>query len=333
MTTRLTVLPDTAIAAIANDEDIFTYAQLYYGELAESRSKDGKKFRTKVIDYTSWDTVKLFTPLAATLFNRGTTRYLFYLDHANVINDLVYENGKWRVGDLGRLGVVTAHYSKLAAVTLQDPAETIYVFYQTSDKAGDIREVRGYDGNWQSDTHDFGDPPLFGTSLAAVQPEPGVTIHSPAGDSIPVVFFQEDNLKLAELQAQDFRELKPITPKPSPHTPLAAVDDGNNAYLFYTSDENEIRRITIGWDGQQLGPLSIAATTPKGNIAAVIWKGKILGGVEEIIVFYQPQTSNTITQTISDPNVLAAASSTLIGSGKSRTLSAPVISDVVLHFE
>jgi hypothetical protein len=127
---------------------------------------------------------------------------LFYLDHANVINDLVNENGKWRVGNLGELGIVTAHYSKLAAVTLQDPAETIYVFYQTGDKAGDIREVRGHDGKWQPDTHNFGDPPLFGTSLAAVRPEPGVTIHSPADDGIPVVFFQEDNLKLAEFQAK-----------------------------------------------------------------------------------------------------------------------------------
>jgi hypothetical protein len=74
MATRLTVLPDTAIAAIANNETIFTYAQLYYGELVESRSTDGKRFRTKVIDYTSWDSVKLFTPLAATFFNNGQTR-------------------------------------------------------------------------------------------------------------------------------------------------------------------------------------------------------------------------------------------------------------------
>ena len=67
-----TVLPDTALAAVANDEEIFTYAQLYYGELVESVSSDGKKFNSRIIPHTSWDSVKLFTPLAATLFDEST---------------------------------------------------------------------------------------------------------------------------------------------------------------------------------------------------------------------------------------------------------------------
>lgn len=73
MTSKQVLLPDTAIAAIASDA-IFTYAQLYYGQLVESQSKDGKKFQSKVINNTSWETVKLFTPLAATFFNGGATR-------------------------------------------------------------------------------------------------------------------------------------------------------------------------------------------------------------------------------------------------------------------
>jgi hypothetical protein len=121
---------------------------------------------------------------------------LFYIDKGNVLNNLIYTNGQWSVGDLGSLGIKPAPYSKLAAVAL----ETIYVFYQTGDKEGHIRQVRGWEGNWVPDNRDFGDPPLFGTSLAAVAPEPGLIIHSPADDRIPVVFFQKHNMKLAELQ-------------------------------------------------------------------------------------------------------------------------------------
>lgn len=66
------LLPDTAIAASADDKAIFTYVQIYYGELVESISTDGKVFESKIIDLTSWETVKLFTPLATTLFKNNT---------------------------------------------------------------------------------------------------------------------------------------------------------------------------------------------------------------------------------------------------------------------
>lgn len=122
-------------------------------------------------------------------------QYLFYLDNGNIINDLVNEDNKWKDGDLGKLGIAPANYSKLAAVTV---GATISVFYQTSDRAGDIREVVRRNDKWEADKRDFGDPPLFGTSLAAVRPESGITIH--AGEKDPVVFFQEKFLKLAELQ-------------------------------------------------------------------------------------------------------------------------------------
>ncbi|MCJ1358803.1 MAG: hypothetical protein MMC33_008803 [Icmadophila ericetorum] len=338
MASKTVILPDTAIAAIANDEVIHTYVQHYYADLVESTSRDGKRFTSRLIPYTSWGKVKLFTPLAAAFLDNGATRYLFYLDNKNVINDMVCQKGgAWKKGDLGDLHIVTAHYSKLAAVTLPSSPETIYVYYQTPDIAGDIREVHGRDSDWKPDTHDFGDPPLFGTSLAAVLPEAGLTIHSPSGDKIPVVFFQEDNLKLAELQNQaivDFLELKSTTPAASPHTPLAAVDDGQDAYLFYTSDENTIRRIKIDQNGQLIGPLRVEETTPKGNLAAVIWKGSLYGSeTEEVIVFYQPQYNNIVTQTVSDRKTLSTVRFTFSGSGKSRTLSGPVVEGWELNFE
>lgn len=122
------------------------------------------------------------------------------------------------------------------------------------------------------------------------------------------------------------------------HTPLTPIDDEHDehdGHLFYTSDENMVQRISIEPEGSQLGPLDIAAMTPKGNITTVIWKGKILVGGEQIIVFHQPQIDNVITWPSSDPstNVLAAARSTITRSGKNRTLSGSVISEMLLRFE
>ncbi len=96
-----------------------------------------------------------------------------------------------------------------------------------------------------------------------------------------------------------------------------------------------IQRIAIRENGSQVGPLNIDVTTPKGNIATVIWKGKAMDAKEQIIVFYQPQYQNIITQTSSKPitNRLAAASSIITGSGANRALSAPVISEMLLHIE
>jgi hypothetical protein len=64
------ILPDTAIAAATTDEIIFTYFQLYSGQLIENVSPDGKNWETTIIDVTSWETVKLFTPLAAVAFGQ-----------------------------------------------------------------------------------------------------------------------------------------------------------------------------------------------------------------------------------------------------------------------
>lgn len=131
---------------------------------------------------------------------------MFYIDKAGVLNNLINEYGEWKTGDLGLQNIIPAHYSKFTAVTNPEwDGESIHVYYQISDTKGSIKEVQGCNGKWKRVEQAYGDPPLFGTSLAAVRPEPGIVIHSPSDDNVPVVFFQEflyktNNLKLAELQ-------------------------------------------------------------------------------------------------------------------------------------
>lgn len=97
-----------------------------------------------------------------------------------------------------------------------------------------------------------------------------------------------------------------------------------------------------------MGPLAIVSTTPKGNLAAVLWKGKTLGAEEEIILFYQPQTSNTVSDFLSErikdsddsddtaetkPFVLATASSKITWHGRSKKLAEPVHGHILHTFE
>jgi hypothetical protein len=98
--------------------------------------------------------------------------------------------------------------------------------------------------------------------------------------------------------------------------------------LFYTSDENEIRLIPLYKGEPEIGTLAVQPTTPKGNLAAVVWKAKLLGAEEDIIVFYQPQISNIVTQNIIPIN---AAWFTLTGTGKERKVSAPVVKKLELQ--
>jgi hypothetical protein len=341
------ILPDTGMAAMADDTHIYTYVQLYYGELVESISTNGityksKRILDKPLEY-SWENVKPFTPLAATFFDKGPNqvRYLFYLNRQNVINDLVNENGKWREGNLGNLGITTADYSKLAAVTLKDP-RTIYVYYQGAGIDGGIHRVHGHEGAWRSDRNDYNDPPLFGTSLAAVLPGPGLVIHEgSSGNKVPVVFYQEaetHDLPLAELEDNGIPN--PVVSKiklaglgASPHTPLAAVLDFDcYAFLFYTSDENEIRRVKVDTsNGKPIGsPLQVAETTPKGNIAAITFNPNTKTETEKVYVYYQPWYVNLVTQAVSNKtrNCLHALCYDVSGSGDSKTWSNPQILDV-----
>lgn len=316
----LSLLPDTAIAAVASTAEIFTYAQLRYGELAEARSKDDEYYTHTTIPGTSWNSVKLFTPLAAAFMDDKTVRYLFYLDRTNTLNNLVYEDDEWRAGDLGDRGIVTADYSKLAAVTIEG---IIHVYYQSTDKNGDIRGVYGFDGNWSESPRPSGGHPLFGTSLAVVKRSCAQT---------PLVFFQKADLGLAVLQVdKEISALKNITQKPSPHTPLSADTVEDYIDLFYTSDDNTIQRLVFDKDEQLIDQFGLVATTPKGNIATVFWKMERTkqGYCIDLITFYQPWRDNIVTETLNDAIVFGKVKYSVGVSCGTRSMSDPVLGTVV----
>ncbi len=92
------------------------------------------------------------------------------------------------MGNLKKLNITTADYSKLAAMIT---GKTIHVFYQTGDKSGDIGQVVGSNDKWELVVNKPGIPwlraPLYSTSLAAAE----------------VLFFQEANLLLAVWNGKD----------------------------------------------------------------------------------------------------------------------------------
>jgi hypothetical protein len=137
---------------------------------------------------------KLFTPLAASTYqgNKVSSRDL-HLTPAGIISHLqrsicfisttkilfVMCNSAtymelWTLYDA--LPTQCAQYSKLAAVTLvnQYNINFLCLYYQTSDVTADIKMVSYSPHEWKNDQPDLTDPPLFGTSLAAVKPEAGI---------------------------------------------------------------------------------------------------------------------------------------------------------------
>ena len=141
-------------------------------------------------------------------------QYLFYLDQNNVINDLVNEKGQWKPGDLKNLAVKAAHYSKLAAITVQESGNgIIYVYYQPRELSGHIYVVGRHNGKWHLDGQlqdkSADHPPLFGTSLAAVYSASSAST-SKQSEPTPVLFLQEKNLELATLDGKGM-----VSPPPS----------------------------------------------------------------------------------------------------------------------
>jgi len=87
------------------------------------------------------------------------------------------------------------------------------------------------------------------------------------------------------------------TLKLSPHSSLAAVDDGTNAHCFYTSDDNQIQRVRIDGSGTLTGPFPVVradSLTPKGSIAAAL----LPTSPEEIFLFYQYQDVSIYAATL-----------------------------------
>jgi len=126
---------------------------------------------------------------------------LFYVDDTNSLRDLYFSGGQWNYGSLRTsLHTQCAAYSKLATVTLINEYNVNFLclYYQTSDMTADIKMVNYSPHGWRRGQPDLTDPPLFGTSLAAVKPEAGITLAG--GGNLGVLFFQFDNLGLASSQ-------------------------------------------------------------------------------------------------------------------------------------
>jgi hypothetical protein len=222
-------LANTALAAIFVSKDAtYTYAQAANGQLVEIKGQIAAKTNSDLAAYsvtasrtfitpTKKDKkpAKKFTPLAAApkgdrvsgllpLPERkltGYKRYLFYVDKDDYLCDVYGIGDSWSSGKLRGKGWNCAAYSKLAAVkiTNADGADIICLYYQDADDSGNIRTVNlSGDDCWTEGDPKLCDPPLLGTALAAVLPQPG--IQSSSDSKLPVVFFQQNTLVLSSSQ-------------------------------------------------------------------------------------------------------------------------------------
>lgn len=297
-------LPDTSITALAKDSKVYMYIQLmngevqeYYGEIKGTQdiyTQDKRQTATVLVRYQDEDTPypdgpKFYTPLAAAFL--GDTRYLFYVDDNNNLRD--YKKGPargddWVAGSLySDLGYKCAQYSKLTAASVTNTWGTsICLYYQSNEKDAAIKQVNFKLGQprWQVDTTRVTDPPLYGTSLAAVRPRDGLVVDKSQPDAVkglPVVYLQLDTLQLAHAQGSLVQPMEHYKNKFAPHTSLSAVDPNGGLQYFYTStDNNVIRRVIFKSHTEQQYD-TLGTPTPRSAIAAVCAKAN------KVVLFYQ----------------------------------------------
>ncbi|KAK9442203.1 Fungal fucose-specific lectin [Metarhizium brunneum] len=338
-----TILHDTALAAWADGDVIFLYFQASSGFLCEATLTPGQPQVAYTITNLRAADIKLYTPLAATFGKNTEERYIFYIDTDGILNNAVYKNDTWCRGFLRGQSIIPAHYSKIAAVKSCVWDDDIHVFYQTTNRNGAIRQVTGYENRWVQDRRDLGSKVLTGTGLAAVHAGLGIdiTTGTSASNKPPVVFFQQTNLGLAWLQDTATRKVGGVVTKASPHTPLAATDavstNLKDVFLFFTSSANEIKRLAIGSDGQEIVSTELLTTTPKGNLAAVVRKSSTNSTDAEIILFYQSTNPPTIHQsTMSDDdggNCVCKTGYTVTEYSGVAIFSDPEVDHIAMRFE
>jgi len=232
---------------------------------------------------------KLFTPLASAWMidweSKRLRRYVFYVDNDDFLCDIFEDNGCWYEGGLCKFmreldgGTKCACYSKLAATRLRNAAgaDFICVFYQNCNDSGYIQSVCLSHMGYNCGPAPLCDPPLVGTALAAVPPEAGIKSES-GTDEQAVVFFQYNTLILASSQDDQTPVYTTynVTPKEkslSGHAYLAAVDDGKDAWCFYTSDDNYIRKVSVDSNASLAGPERVGldqTAVPASPLAATL---------------------------------------------------------------
>ncbi|GAB1312862.1 tyrosinase [Madurella fahalii] len=297
-------LPNTAVAAsTASKDSIYTYAQTYRRDLVEIKGKltDGPQpyvvtGKPVIIDVTGAAPAKRFTPLAAVCY--GQKRYLFYVDDSNYLCDVhASDDGTWVRGNMRDKAWQCAAYSKLAAIKMinAEKNEFLCVYYQDTSETGDIKVVhRSPFFGWQEGNAPVNDPPLYGTSISVVIPQAGIEVKQPDKDIDtihPVIFFQYDNLNLGSSQDQGPNDYATYTITDghftlSAHASLAAVDDGNNFWCFYTADSNQVFRLRVDQEGNitQSQPVALEANPiPHSPLVAVLVNNS---GKDQIVLFY-----------------------------------------------
>ncbi|PUU72515.1 hypothetical protein B9Z19DRAFT_1009408 [Tuber borchii] len=310
-------LPDTSLTSLVTGNKIYTYAQTQSGSLLElegnleridapvdtySYDRSTRVVRRYQNDRITNNAPKFFTPLAAADFTpmksaQKDTRCLFYVDDSNILRSMVSERGtNWKEGSLSQLTVNVAHYSSLAATTVSnDLYNVICISYQLPDKSAAIKMVSysGRDQRWVRTTPDLRDPPLYGTSLTAVLPRPGILV-APAGTPearLPVlstlIFITNTTTEPAEIPGFEV-DRRPLVF--SPHTSLTAVDDGTRLYCIFKSNGGDIKMIEIV-NGRPNVPEKFDQInpTPRSAIAACLSPSKT-----QIILFYQSLNKETM---------------------------------------
>lgn len=151
---------------------------------------------------------------------------MIYVDDENILHDVVYKDNEWTKGNLfefrqgNQVGVRCAPYSKLAAATVSmDSKNIICVYYQNTEKHGPVSVICFVPGNSWTQLERIldkllalRDPPLYGTSLSAVKPRPGIAlkptkkkdsdITEEQSNLFPVVYLQWDTNALAHGQGR-----------------------------------------------------------------------------------------------------------------------------------
>jgi hypothetical protein len=131
---------------------------------------------------------------------------VFYLDSRNRIRNVARDDdGSWTHGTIEEKGWIAAEYSSLTAIKLINEynLEFICLYYQDTTPTGNVILVNHNPENgWETGNPPLDDPPLYGTSLAVVPPQPGIKVVKTGDDVDPVIFFQYDNLTLGSSQDQ-----------------------------------------------------------------------------------------------------------------------------------
>lgn len=310
----VTCLPDTDIAAVAIGDDVFTYMQSYQGVLMECHgSMQTVEGTEKVYLYDDQSQViqryrggkeeirpggpKMFTPLAVA-YIKPNIKHLFYVNDKNILHGCRFNHTtkSWEDAGISSLAVTCASYSRIAAIGIsRNNFQAICVYFQNDKRKTGIEMVSFSTKNsrWGRGEPDMEpiptpppppvnvrDPPLYGTSLAAVPNRPGIGFVD--GSELPVVFLQWDNLGLAHAQASEVEVVPTLNLRFAPHTSLTTIDDGEKIHLFYVSSkDNLIKRLCIGNNGRASKAQALVRPTPRSALAVVIPSN------HRMVLFYQ----------------------------------------------